>query len=68
MFTAGSGVSSKRINGTIGWLTCVGIAIYCTILVIQAPIFVEALLWGSAALLGVDTVTKIWRKPKNEGE
>ena len=31
LITAHTGVSSKRVCGIIGWLTCLIITIYCTI-------------------------------------
>jgi hypothetical protein len=31
LFTAESGISSKRFFGALGWLVCLGILIYCTI-------------------------------------
>lgn len=54
-------ISSKRVCGVIGWLVCVGILIYCTIMVIQAPVFADAVLIATAALLGVDSITGIWK-------
>ena len=57
--TKGS-ISSKRVCGVIGWAVCLGIGIYCTINVIQAPILIDSILIGSAALLGVDSIAGIW--------
>ena len=37
MFTAHSGLSSKRVCGFLGWLVCLFICIWCTIYVIPAP-------------------------------
>ena len=54
-------ISSKRVCGVLGWLVCVGILIYCTIMVIQAPAFADAVLIATAALLGVDSITGIWK-------
>ena len=59
--TKGS-ISSKRVCGVIGWLACVGVLIYCTIIAAQAPIFSDAVLFATAALLGVDSITGIWKK------
>lgn len=65
IFLADSGgLSSKRVCGVLGWVVCLGIAIYCTITVIQAPLIVETILWCCMGLLGIDSVTKIW-KTKN---
>lgn len=41
MFTAHSGLSSKRVCGFFGWLVCLFICVYCTIMVIPAPEVVE---------------------------
>ncbi len=58
-------ISSKRLCGIIGWLVCLGIGIYCTINVIQAPMLIDSILIGSAALLGVDSVTGIWKNKRD---
>ena len=63
MFTAHSGLSSKRICGFIGWIVCLFIVIYCTIMIIPAPDIVEYLFICSTSLLGIDTITGIWKKP-----
>lgn len=63
VFLADSGgLSSKRICGVLGWIVCLGIAIYCTIAVIQAPLILETILWCCMGLLGIDSVTSIWKK------
>lgn len=63
IFLADSGgLSSKRICGVLGWIVCLGIAIYCTIAVIQAPIIIETILWCCMGLLGIDSITGIWKK------
>ena len=58
-------ISSKRLCGIIGWLVCLGICIYCTIQVIQAPMLTDSILIGSATLLGVDSVTGIWKNQRD---
>ena len=63
--SAQGSISSKRLCGIIGWLVCLGICIYCTIQVIQAPMLTDSILIGSAALLGVDSVTAIWRNKRD---
>lgn len=63
--TKGS-ISSKRVCGVIGWLACVGVLIYCTIITAQAPVFADAVLFATAALLGVDSITGIWKKSLSE--
>lgn len=62
MFTAHSGLSSKRVCGFIGWIVCLFISIYCTILVIPAPDIVNMLFICSTSLLGIDSITSIWTK------
>ena len=63
--SAQGSISSKRLCGIIGWLVCLGIGIYCTINVIQAPMLTDSILIGSAALLGVDSVTGIWKNKRD---
>lgn len=66
MFVNGSGVSIKRLTGFIGWITCIFIVIYCTIVMIQAPLIAELLFYCSTALLGLDTVMRPFgNKPKD---
>ena len=62
VFQAGSGgYSSKRVFGAIGFLTSIGIAIACTIMNTQAPTIVIDIIYASVALLGVDSITGIWK-------
>ena len=63
--SASGSISSKRLCGIIGWLVCLGIGIYCTINVIQAPMLIDSILIGSATLLGVDSVTGIWKNKRD---
>lgn len=57
-----SGVSSKRIAGFLGWLVCLFVVIYCTILCIQAPVIAEVLFYCSSGLLGIDAIMSPFRK------
>ena len=66
MLDAESSVSSKRFCGVLGWLVCIGILIYCTIHVIQAPLITEFFLLSVVGLLGVDSITSIWKNSKNK--
>lgn len=67
IFQSRSGVSSKRVCGFLGWMVCIGICIYCTMCAIPAPEIVEMLFICSSSLLGIDSVTGIWKKEiKNE--
>ena len=63
--SAQGSISSKRLCGIIGWLVCLGIGIYCTINVIQAPMLTDSILIGSASLLGVDSITGIWKNKRD---
>ena len=66
MFTAHSGLSSKRVCGFFGWLVCLFICVYCTIMVIPASEVVELLFICSTSLLGIDSITGIWHKNINK--
>ena len=62
---AHSGVSSKRICGVLGFLIVIATLIYCTLNCIQAPDMIEPFMYAICLLLGIDSVTGIWRK--NDG-
>lgn len=62
--TSQSGVSSKRVCGLSGWIVCLLIMIYCTIMVIQAPQMIDTVLWCCMGLLGIDSITGIWKNFK----
>lgn len=66
MFTSHSGISSKRVCGVVGWFVAIGVLIYCTIAVIQAPLMIDTFLICVMALLGIDSVTGIWKKFKSD--
>nr|DAU59210.1 MAG TPA: hypothetical protein [Crassvirales sp.] len=51
--------------GVVGWIICLLICIYCTVKVIQAPVLADSILIGSATLMGVDSVTGIWKNKKD---
>lgn len=55
------GYSSKRVFGAIGFITSICIAIACTIMGSQAPTIVVDIIYASVALLGVDSITGIWK-------
>lgn len=65
IITSHSGISSKRVCGVIGFLTVIGILIYCTINVIQAPIMIEPFMYIICALLGIDSITGIFYNKNN---
>ena len=66
MLDSKSSVSSKRFCGVLGWLVCIGVLIYCTVSVIQAPEITEFFLLSVVGLLGVDSITGIWKNSKNK--
>lgn len=61
IFTAGSGISSKRVFGGLGWMSCLFVLIYCTIQGMQAPDIYEVTIIVTASLLGIDSITNIWK-------
>lgn len=68
VFTSHSGISSKRVCGVAGWFVAIGVLIYCTIATIQAPLMIDTFLICVMALLGIDSVTGIWKKFNNGKE
>lgn len=62
VFTSHSGVSSKRLCGVVGWFVCLGVLTYCAVNVIQAPLMIDTVLLCCMGLLGIDSVTGIWKK------
>lgn len=61
MLTNGTGVSSKRVNGTLGWILCSFVFVYTSI---SRNIGEYHLLYISlcAGLLGLDSVLKTLKK------
>ena len=59
--TKGS-ISSKRFCGVIGFFVCLAVAIYCTIMRTESPDIVDMILFTSASLMGIDSVTKVFHK------
>ena len=59
-------ISSKRVCGVLGWLLCLGVLGYCTYKEIQAPVMVDTMVITSAALLGVDSIMNIWKRPPDD--
>ena len=63
IFLANAGtISSKRICGVLGWIISLGVMIYCAINGIQAPHMVDTVLFCCMGLLGIDSITNIWKK------
>lgn len=65
MIDSDSSVSSKRFCGVLGWIVSICIIIYCTVNVVQAPTIMEFFLMSVVGLLGVDSVTNIWKDTKS---
>lgn len=66
IFSASSGrLSSKRVCGVFGFIACIIVLFYCTYNTVQAPTMIDIFLVTCCGLLGVDSVTDIW-KNKNE--
>jgi hypothetical protein len=65
MVTSHSGISSKRVCGVIGFIVIVFVLIYCTINVVQAPVMIDTFIYAICILLGVDSVTGIFKNFTN---
>lgn len=63
-----SGVSSKRICGVLGFLTILFVLIYCTLCGIQAPLMIDTFIYAICLLLGIDSVTGIWKRFNDAGK
>lgn len=55
-------ISSKRVCGIIGWLIVISISIYCTYTGSEAPEITDTITIASTTLLGVDSITNVFRK------
>lgn len=66
MITSHSGISSKRVCGVLGFLVIMFVIIFCTVTSIQAPVILETFIWSVCMLLGIDSVTGIWKDFKKE--
>lgn len=60
--SSNSPVSSKRIAGFMGWLSSISIVYTLAFLEKPVPVSIETILWISAGLLGLDSVTSIFKK------
>lgn len=61
LITAHTGISSKRVCGIIGFITVVMQLLYCTVMQIQAPDITEIFIYAVCLLLGIDSVTSIFK-------
>lgn len=66
MFSSHSGISSKRVCGVLGWFVAIAVLLYCTVHVVQAPLMIDTFLVCCMALLGIDSITGIWKKFDNK--
>lgn len=62
LLTSRSGLSSKRFCGIVGWIICLIVMCGCAIANQQAPEITDIIVITSATLLGVDSITNIWKK------
>lgn len=67
MVTSNSGISSKRVCGVLGFIVIIFVMIYCTVNNIQAPIIIEPFIYAVCMLLGIDSVTGIFKKNDHNG-
>ena len=62
MLSAKSGqISSKRVCGCFGWVVCLAIGCIATIKSLSIPSFLDTVLLASAGLLGLYSITNIWK-------
>lgn len=61
-----SGISSKRVCGVLGFIIILFVLVYCTINRIQAPQMIDTFIYAICLLLGIDSVTGIWKKFNND--
>lgn len=66
IITSHSGISSKRVCGVLGFLAILFVLMYCTIMGVQAPLMIDTFIYAICLLLGIDSVTGIWKKFDNE--
>ena len=64
--TSHSGISSKRVCGCLGFLVIMFVVIFCTVSNLQAPLIMETFIWAVCMLLGIDSVTGIWKNFKKD--
>lgn len=66
MITSHSGISSKRVCGVLGFLVIMFVIVFCAIAETQAPVIMETFIWAVCMLLGIDSITGIWKNFKKE--
>lgn len=60
-----SGISSKRVCGVLGFIIILFVLIYCTVCGVQAPLMIDTFIYAICLLLGIDSVTGIWKNFNN---
>jgi hypothetical protein len=68
ILTSGSGLSSKRFCGLTGWFVLLCCLVYSTWSGTDLPHNTSEFIFGTVALLGVDSVTGIWRDRQKKKE
>lgn len=61
MITSHSGISSKRVCGVLGFLVIMFVIVFCTVAETQALLIMETFIWAVCMLLGIDSITGIWK-------
>lgn len=61
MITSHSGISSKRVCGVLGFLVIMFVIVFCAVAETQAPLIMETFIWAVCMLLGIDSITGIWK-------
>lgn len=59
-------ISSKRVCGVIGWIVIMILIITSTIYGFQIPPLADSFLFCCMGLIGIESVTSIWRKNENK--
>ena len=67
MITAHSGISSKRVCGVLGFLVIMFVIIFCTVTAVEALAILETFIWAVCMLLGIDSITGIFKKFNKNG-
>lgn len=58
-------VGGKGLCGFLGWVVCLFCAMWCTVKNVEAPMVVDSIIIASTSLLGIDSVTGIWKRGEN---
>ena len=67
IFQANSGgISSKRVAGLLGWISCLVIFFWAFIVSKEVPEFGDLVVIMSSSLLGIESVTQVFQKRINK--